>query len=116
MEYAIVHTRELKINEIEILVFLFQKEKPEWLVLINELKVIGICGCGKCPTILFGTSFDDKIITNQRAVIDYLGSGINGESIAVTVYGNELMPTELEFSAIDSFADVKEIPALETLK
>lgn len=116
MKYSIPHKRELNDEEKVLLHFLFTREKPEWLDLINKLKVIARCGCEKCPSVLFGTSFDDEIKPNQPLLIDYVGTGINGESIGVAVFGNDILPTELEFWSIDGQENIEVIPSIESLK
>ena len=60
MKYNIPDKRELTKSEIEFLTYLFRKEKLEWTNLIENLKVIARCGCGKCPTIIFGKTFTRK--------------------------------------------------------
>ena len=47
MKYSIPNKRELTKPEIEFLTYLFEKEKPEWTNLIENLKIIARCGCGK---------------------------------------------------------------------
>jgi hypothetical protein len=116
MEYSITHKRELNEKEKELLHFLFGKEKPEWLSLIDKLKIIARCGCGKCPTVLFGFSFDDEVKTNKNFIIDYSGNGVDGELVGVSLFGNNEMPIELEFYSIDGKKDIGEIPAIKTLK
>jgi len=116
MDYSIKHLRELNEKEKELLRFMFSKEKPEWLSLINNLKIIARCGCGKCPTVLFGFSFDDEVKTNQSLLIDYMGMGENGELIGVCLFGNNEMPCELEFWSIDGQNAIMEIPSISTLK
>jgi hypothetical protein len=116
MKYSIPHNRELNEEEKELLHFLLIHRKPEWLHFINTIKVIARCGCGNCPTVLFGTSFQDQITTDQQLVIDYQGTGKTGAPIGVALFGNDMLPTELEVWSIDGQADVVEIPALETLK
>ena len=60
MKYSIPDKRELIKSEIEFLTYLFRKEKSEWTNLIGNLKVIASCGCGKCPTIIFGKTFEHQ--------------------------------------------------------
>ena len=115
MKYSIPDKRELSKTESELLTYLFEKEKPEWKKLIEKLKVIARCGCGKCPTILFGKTFDSKVQTNCPVVVDYIGKGKNGELIGISVLGTKQMPTELEFYSIDGKLDITEIPKIETL-
>jgi hypothetical protein len=116
MEYCITHKRQLIEKEKELLQFLFSKEKPECQSLIDNLKIIARCGCEKCPTILFGYSFDDEVKRNQSLIIDYIGKGENRELIGVSLFGNNEMPTELEFYSIDGQNEVTERPIIKTLK
>ena len=115
MKYSIPDKRELTKFEIEFVTYLFEKEKSEWLNLIGDLKVIARCGCGICPTIMFGKTFDSEI-QKGNLEIDYTGKGKNGELIGIMVFGTEQMPTELEFYSIDGESDIKEIPEIDTLK
>ena len=94
---------------------MFGKEKPEWLSLIEDLKVIARCGCGDCPTILFGKTSDSEIQIG-KLIIDYSGKSENGELIGISVFGNKQMPTELEFWSIEGKSERIEIPKIETLK
>ena len=115
MKYSIPNKRELTKYEIEFLTYLFEKEKAEWTNLIGNLKVIARCGCGKCPTIIFGKTFDSEI-QNGNLLIDYAGKGKNGELIGISLFGTDKMPTELEFYSIDGKSEIIEIPKIETLK
>jgi len=115
MNYSIPDKRELTKSEIEFLTYIFEKEKPKWTNLIGDLKVIARCGCGNCPTVMFGKTFDSKI-QKGNLIIDYCGKGQNGELIGISVFGNENMPTEVEFYSIDGEAESIELPKIETLK
>ena len=96
MDYSIPDKRELTSSEIEFLTYLFRKKKLEWTNLIGSLKVIARCGCGKCPTIIFGKTFDSEI-QKGNLIIDSHIEGEKGELIGVSVFGTDQMPTELEF-------------------
>tara|TARA_R110000787_G_C13212041_1_gene425244 strand:- start:100 stop:471 length:372 start_codon:yes stop_codon:yes gene_type:complete len=115
MKYSIPDKRELTQSEIEFLTYLFKKEKPEWTNLIGNLKVIARCGCGNCPTIMFGKTFESEILKGN-VIIDYVGKSKNGELIGISVLGTDIMPTELEFYSIDGKSGIIEIPKIETLK
>ncbi|MCM4164802.1 MULTISPECIES: hypothetical protein [unclassified Arenibacter] len=115
MKYSIPDKRELTKSEIEFLTFLFEKEKSEWTNLIRNLKVIARCGCGKCPTIILGKTFDSEI-QKGNLIIDYVGKSKSGELIGISVFGTEQMPTELEFYSIDGESEILERPEIETLK
>ena len=111
MKYSIPDKRELTKSEIEFLTYLFGKEKTEWTKLIGNLKVIARCGCGKCPTIMFGKTFNSKI-QKGNLIIDYTGKGKNGELVGISLFGTDQMPTELEFYSIDGKSDIHELPSL----
>ena len=115
MKYSVPDKRELTKSEIEFLTYLFGRAKSEWNNSIGNLKVIARCGCGKCPTIIFGKKFESEI---QKGVliIDYAGKGNNGELIGISVFGTDQMPTELEFYSIDGESEIIEIPKIDTLK
>ncbi len=115
MKYSIPEKRELTKSETEFLTYLFRKEKSEWNNLIGNLKVIASCGCGNCPTIMFGKTFDSEI-QKGNLIIDYAGKGENGELIGISVFGTEQMPTELEFYSIDGESEITKMPKIETLK
>lgn len=114
MKYSIPEKRELTQTEKEFLTYLFEKEKPEWKNIISNLKIIGRCGCGKCPTIIFGKTLNSKI-QKGNLIIDYKGKGNRNELIGISLFGTEKMPTELEFYSIDGKSNVTEIPKIETL-
>ncbi len=101
-------------SEIEFLTYLFSKEKSEWTNLIENLKVIARCGCGKCASIIFGKTFDSEI-QKGSLMIDYAGKGKNGELIGISVFGTYQMPTELEFYSIDGESNIIELPKIQTL-
>lgn len=115
MKYSIPDKRELTKSEIKFLTYLLEKEKPEWTNLIENLKVIARCGCEKCPTIIFGKTFDSEI-KKGNLIIDYAGKGKNGELIGISLFGTDQMPTELEFYSIDGESGITEMPKIETLK
>ena len=115
MKYSIPDKRELTNSEIELLIFLFGKEKPEWIKLIGNLKVIARCGCGTCPSIMFGKTLDSEI-QKGSSINDYLGKNKNGELVGVSLLGTHKIPTELEFYSLDGESDITELPKIDTLK
>ena len=115
MEYSISDKRELTKTEIEFLTFIFEKENSEWIDLIPNLKVIARCGCGNCPTIMFGESFDSEI-QRGKLMIDYVGKSNNEKLIGIMIFGTQEMPKELEFYSIDGETEFIELPKIETLK
>ena len=116
MKYSIPEKRELTPEELDFLIYLFKKEIPEWTDIIGTLKVIARCGCGKCPTILFGKTVNSEVQINESVLIDYMGKGKTGELIGVTLLGTNQMPTELEFWSIDGKSEITDLPKIDTLK
>lgn len=96
MAYSIPELRELTQKEKQMLAILFEAEKPEWIKWIDKINVIARCGCGKCPTILFGETFESEVLKGEL-IIDYFGLGANGEYIGISLFGTTQIPTELEF-------------------
>lgn len=93
--YCIPHKRELSRVEIELLDFLLPQiagidVRP------GELKVVARCGCGECPTILFGNSFDDPPIENGGVAKAWSGRAQNGTLVGILLSEKDGFPTELE--------------------
>jgi hypothetical protein len=79
------------------------------------LKVIARCGCGNCPTILFGKSFDSEIQRGEL-MIDSVGKSKKEKLIGIMVFGTNEIPKKLEFYSIDGETECIELPKIETLK
>lgn len=94
MKYSISEKRELNLREIEILSYLFENDRPRWLPLLPDLKVIARCGCGVCPTILLGHTFNSEV-QNGCLMIDYQGKDTIGNLIGVSLFGTDKEPTQL---------------------
>ncbi|WP_241479995.1 hypothetical protein [Kordia jejudonensis] len=99
---------------MEFLNYLFERETSEWANLTRNLKVIARCGCGKCPTILFGNTFESEI-QKGNLLMDYVAKRKNGDLIGISIFGTEEMLTELEFYSIDGTSEITEIPKIHTL-
>ena len=100
--YCVPHQRALSQEERAILVHLLQLEAPDRLSQIEPLKVIAKCGCGGCPTVLFGDSFDAAPVTKDHYILaDYAGTNASGGLIGVMVWANDNGITELEGYSID---------------
>jgi hypothetical protein len=78
MEFGTLHKRELSREEKGLLTFLV-KGQPGHEARIDRLKRVARCGCGKCPTILCGDSYDDEPVTTEYAqIVDYRGRATDG--------------------------------------
>jgi hypothetical protein len=94
--------RELSDEERLLLNFLLQREAPGRIAEVDSLKVIAKCGCGSCPTVLFGPAFDSAPVTEDHFILaDYAGKSSTGSLVGVMLWANEHAITELEGYSID---------------
>lgn len=108
----ILENRGLSPEEFNLLNFLFDREKPEWVPLLKDLEVKAKCGCGSCPTVFFVS----ETPIQEVVVIDYLSEDKEGRLIAVYVMSSADKPTSLHFDSLDGLSEDICIPRLENLK
>jgi hypothetical protein len=99
MPYCVAHRRELSPEERSLLRFLLAREAPDRLPQLEHLKVVARCGCGKCPTVLFGTSLDSEPVTrshDEQQVASYRGANAEGVDVAVSLVAPHGHLAELE--------------------
>ena len=118
MEYCIPHRRELTEEERKLLRFLLADDSVLALQ-IDRLLVVARCGCGQCPTILFGESLDDEPLTGVGAktadiIADYYGPAENGTTVGVTLHEREGKLAELEASVVHG-GDIEGWPPIDSL-
>ena len=90
-----------------MLTFLLEHEAPDRIAQIDSLKVIAKCGCGGCPTVLFGPSFDTAPVTHDHYILaDYSGTTSVGGLVGVVLWANDQTLTELEGYSIDGIGPV----------
>jgi len=85
MPYCIPHRRELTGEERSLLAFLLQREASSRIAELASLKVVARCGCGKCPTVLFGETLAAEPLTGSPMVEVASYRGRNAEGVAVGV-------------------------------
>src|SRR6266704_4999217 len=76
MPYSIPHRRELSAEERSLLHFLLTNEAPDRLAELDDLKIVARCGCGECPTVVFGSSLNSEPVTqspDEQEVASYRG-------------------------------------------
>ena len=113
--YCVPDKRELTPTEFALLDFLL-KQVDGVTVDASELVVVARCGCGKCPTILFGKSIDDEPITSgSYAVMDWSGLAENGTLIDIVLFAKDGIPTELEACSMDC-GDVESWPPINAIR
>ena len=82
---------------------------------VEDLKVVARCGCGDCPTVLFGLSFEDAPLTGPfRIIADYSGLADNGTLVGIGLYEREGRIAELEAWTVDG-GPVSSWPPIDTL-
>ena len=114
--YCVPDKRDLTRAEFALLDFLIGQAK-EISVSVKDLKVVARCGCGKCPTVLFGRSFDDEPITAKDADdrLDWSGRAENGTLVGIGMWAKDGMPTELEAWSVDG-GDIENWPPLDAIQ
>lgn len=113
MEYHIKHKRELNDEEKNILRYVLSN--TSYFDQIDSLKVVARCGCGVCPTVLFGHTFADEPVPNGRDVAQYKGVNSDGEIVGITVMAAAGKLTELEASSF-SGGDIYSWPPIQGLE
>jgi len=95
--YAIELQRNLTEVERDLLVFLLRQEMPQQVTKVDSLKVIGRCGCGKCPTILIGQGQHPfPTIGEFKEIANYIGKNSQGVLAGVALLEREGGLFELE--------------------
>jgi hypothetical protein len=98
--YCIPDKRDMTIEERSLLKRL-ANDSVEIANHIDQLKVVARCGCGKCPTILFGKSLEDEPITSidSHQVGEWMGRTTDGALVGIGLFVHNGRPTELEASS-----------------
>src|SRR5258708_10981368 len=96
--YSIPHRRALSAEERSLLRFLLEREAPARVAEAASLKVVARCGCGKCPTVLFGPTSDAEPLTGNPVteVSSYRGRNAQGVEVGVTLIERSGRLAELE--------------------
>ena len=107
--------RNLAINEAALLCYILERNAPGRVCEVENLRVIGRCGCGKCPTVIFGTHLKLEISNlPSTQLVEY--EGRNAERVAVGLVlltrGDRL--SELEVWSLRG-GPVRSLPITDTL-
>jgi len=92
--YSVPQRRELSGEERSLLRLLAPDRQPE----IEGLKVVARCGCGQCPTVLFGASLEAEPVTGSpfEELATFRGTNAEGVDVAVTLVQRKGRLSELE--------------------
>lgn len=114
--YCIPERRELTQTEVTLLEHLLG-QIDDIQVQVGDLKIVARCGCGECPTILFGKSLEDEPITSKdsHSVMDWSGRAANGALVGIGLFARDGMPTELEAWSVDG-GEVKSWPPVDAIQ
>jgi len=115
--YSIPHRRALSAEERSLLTFLLEREAPARGAEVASLKVVARCGCGKCPTVLFGPTSDAEPLTGNpfTEVASYRGRNAQSVAVGVTLIERSGRLAELEAWSPEG-PDVLSWPPLSALE
>lgn len=116
IKYSIPDKRELS-NCERMLLKVLATDSVEIAAHVDKLIVVARCGCGTCPTILFGNSLDDVPIASNKSERskEWMGRLITGQMVAIQLHVSDGIPVELEAWSPEG-ADIVDWPELDSIK
>ncbi|MDJ0758424.1 MAG: hypothetical protein QNJ19_03455 [Woeseiaceae bacterium] len=114
--YCIPDKRDQTEAELSLLSYLL-KQVDDLAVDGSGLKIVARCGCGRCPTVLFGRSIEDEPITSRdsQPLMNCSGRAENGTLVGIGLFMKDGMPTELEAWSVDG-GDVETWPPIDEIR
>jgi hypothetical protein len=115
--YSIPDRRALTGEERSLLKFLLEREAPDRLGELDTLTVVARCGCGKCPTVLFGQTPDAEPLMGSpfTELASYRGENREGVAVGVVLIAREGKLAELEAWSPHG-PDIKSWPSIASLE
>ena len=115
--YSVPDRRALTNEERSLVRFLLERRAPHRLGEVETLKVVARCGCGKCPTVLFGPTQDAEPLTGSpfTELASYRGKNKDGVTVGVVLIERDGKLAELEAWSPHG-PDVKSWPAVAALE
>jgi len=98
--------------EREILMCILQDVNPAHISLVEQLQVVGRCGCGACPTIFFQPHAQPE---HETQVASYWGRDEANALVGVLLWEKHGHPSQLEFYSVDGH-EPWGIPKAETIE
>ena len=113
--YCIPYSRDITSEELAILKFLV-RDLDEITVEPEALTIVARCGCGQCPTILFGLRPDAEPVTSSESdhVAQWQGWNEGGTLVGVFLLAKDGVPTELDWASLNGGEDQR-WPPIEDL-
>lgn len=109
--YSIPYQRPLSPEERQLIVFLLEREAPSRLSEIDSLSIVARCGCGQCPTVMFGFGNYQPF----SEIANYVGLDGQGTLVGVALLARNGKLTELEAWS-PSGVDIRAWPSLSSLE
>ena len=90
--------RDLTIEEREIVCKLLEGAAPAFSEQVAELRVVGRCGCAKCPTVFFQA---DEPSVHEQDLSTYAGKDKEGGIVGAVLLQKHGRLSQLEFYSVD---------------
>jgi hypothetical protein len=90
--------RDLTIEEREVVLKLLESADRHYVSQVAELRVVGRCGCGRCPTVFF--AFHESGV-QESDLSTYAGTDVQGGLTAAVLLQKQGRLSQLEFYSID---------------
>lgn len=115
--YSLPLHRDLSDEERGLLQFILEREAPDRMQELAKLKVVARCGCGNCPTVIFGLSLEAEPRSARpfSEIASYMGRNSEGVLVAISLLEREGHVSELEAWAPEG-ADIAAWPPLSALE
>lgn len=115
--YSLPLRRDLTDEERSLLHFILEREAPDRTQEVPRLKVVARCGCGTCPTVIFGLSLEAEPRPAQpfTEIATYMGRNSEGVLVAISLLEREGHVSEMEAWAPEG-ADIAAWPPPSALE
>ena len=90
--------RDLSTEEKETVIKLLEAAAPGYSEQVAKLRVVGRCGCGKCPTIFFEPH---ELNLHEQDLSTYAGKDNAGGIVAVVLLQRQGRLSQLEYYSVD---------------
>ena len=90
--------RPLSQVERSIVLRLVSEKAPDFKHQLDQLVVVGRCGCGVCPTVFF-QHYDAE--SRERKVASYMGQDSSGGEVGALLFENDGRLSQLDIYSVD---------------
>jgi len=104
--------RSLSAEEYALVAKIAANEAPEYQKELADLKVVGRCGCGACPTVFFQPHQTGE---REQEIASYAGKDSWGGVVGILLWAKGGHLSQLEFYSVDGH-DPWSIPAESTIE